>query len=194
MAARDGMGNLITRLRGMTETTASDYTLGSETYWSDDQLQDLLDTYRTDFERVALRSVTEYVDGDSLYYDYYTPVGTGNFEEVDTGVVAWAIRDSDGAVVSTDEYAVNYVNGHIRFTSDQDGETYYLRARMFDLNRAAADVWRQKAAHVAKRYDIKTDNHTLTRSQMRQACLEMADYYTRQAGGVHTQFVRRDLA
>ena len=187
------MANLILRLRAMTQTATGDYLLGSVSYWTDEHLQDVLDQYRTDMERCLLRSEPEYVDGASVYYDYYTPPGSGNFEELGSGVEAWAVRDGNGALIATADYTINYLNGHIRFDTNQAGQARYLRARFFDLNRAAADVWRQKAAHVALRYDIQTDNHRLTRSQMRAACLEMATYYDRQAGPTHGQLVRSDL-
>lgn len=193
MAARDGMANLIVRLRAMTHTTSSDYTLGAVDYWSDEQLQDILDQHRTDVERAALRSEPEYVDSDSVYYDYYVPAGLSDFEEADTGTEAWAVRDGDGTTISTDDYAANYVNGHIRFTSDQDGEPYYLRARAYDLNKAAAEVWRQKAAHYAGRFDIKTDNHSLSRSQLIKQALQMAAFYDRQGGVTVSKLQRTDL-
>jgi hypothetical protein len=187
------MVNLILRLRGMTETGSSDYTLGSVTYWTDNHLQDVLDLYRTDLERVPLRSAPEYVGGATVYYDYYTPEGSENFEESGTGVEAWAVRDGDGVLIATADYTVNYLNGHIRFDTDQAGQARYLRARFYDLSRAAAHVWRQKAAHVASKFDLSTDNHSLTRSQLIKHYLEMAGYYDRQAGPTHGTLVRSDL-
>jgi hypothetical protein len=53
-----------------------------------------------------------------------------------------------------------------------------LTGSSYDLQSAAADVWRRKASHVAPTsFDFSTDNHSVSRSQVYQHCLEMAEFY-----------------
>jgi hypothetical protein len=192
MTARTGMTNLITQLRALTSAGTADYTLGSETYWSDNHLQDRLDMARVDLNRVPLTPDPEYGGGTPYYHDYYAPVGY--LEEADSGTAVWSVEDSDGDEAGTANYTVDYLRGLIRFSADQSGTAYYLRARSYNLNRAAALVWRVKAAHYAERFDISTDNHSLSRSQLVKQCIDMARAYETQAGMIFSKMVRRDLA
>ena len=47
MTVRTTMAELITDLRALTDASTSDYTAGGVTFWSDQQLQDILDGRRT---------------------------------------------------------------------------------------------------------------------------------------------------
>lgn len=47
----------------------------------------------------------------------------------------------------------------------------------WDLNHAAAEGWRWKAAKVATEFDFSTDGQSFKRDQQRAACLEMAAQY-----------------
>ncbi len=183
MAARAGMLTLITRLRGMTNAGTAD--------WSDEALQDVLDARRVDLNRAPLTPDPEYVSGTTLWHDYYAPLG--NFEEASSGAQYWRVENTSGEAVGTADYTVDYAAGHIRFAADQGGTAYYLRARSYQMNLAAADVWRRKAAIYAERYDVQTDNHRLSRSQVIAHCLKMAAEYEAKAGIQSVQVVRGDL-
>jgi len=54
MAARTGMNDLITELRGMTNAGSADTTIAGTAYWSDNQLQAILDRNRFDQDRLQL--------------------------------------------------------------------------------------------------------------------------------------------
>lgn len=49
----------------------------------------------------------------------------------------------------------------------------------YDLNAAAAEGWRWKAAKVAGKFDVSTDGQAVSRSQMVAHCQQMADQYRR---------------
>lgn len=58
-------------------------------------------------------------------------------------------------------------------------------AGVYDLNAAAAEAWRLKAAKVAGRYDFQTDGQTFRRSQMLANCRQMERMFRRRvASGV----------
>jgi hypothetical protein len=48
----------------------------------------------------------------------------------------------------------------------------------WDLNYAAAEGWRWKAAKAAARYDLSANGNSLSRSQLVAHCEQMADMYT----------------
>lgn len=175
--ARSGMLNLITELRSMTEAGAADYSIASSVYWSDKHLQDILDLHRTDviFEQLQMYpSIT--TGGSSLYLDYRSRYGM--LEETTGGSAIFYVQDSAGSTIGTANYTPDYRRGQVLFSSNQAGTVYYLTARSYDLNSAAADVWRKKAAHVAPTsFDFSTDNHSISRSQVYSHCLEMADFF-----------------
>jgi hypothetical protein len=47
----------------------------------------------------------------------------------------------------------------------------------YDLNAAAAEGWRWKAARAASKFDVTTDGQTVIRSQIIDHCQEMAEMY-----------------
>ena len=151
-----------------------------------------MDLSRLDLNRVPLAPEPEWEGGTAIYKDYYAP--TGNLEEYTAADLSvFSVEDSDGDEAGTANYTVDYLRGVVRFNADQSGTAYYLRARSYNMNSAAADVWRDKAAHFAGRFDIATDNHNLKRSQLIKQALEMAKHYDMEAGIGTAKMVRDDL-
>jgi hypothetical protein len=181
MTIRNGMYNLVNRLRQMGDAAESEYTLGNETFWTSDHLQTVLDQHRQDVYREPLKVAAVYNNGGSaIYQDYY--FDCANAEEAASGSAAWEVENSLGSAIGTADYTVNYEARHIRFTADTAGTAYYLTYRTYDLERAAAIVWERKAASVASRaWDASTDNHSLSRQQIIQNYQNMARYYRSQA-------------
>ena len=104
----------------------------------------------------------------------------------------WCVRDSAGGSVSAANYSVNYQAKKVTFSADTQGSALYLDARSYNVNAAAADIWRQKASIAAVNVDWKSDNHQVSASQEAANCLRMADYYDQQAGSRYGRFVRAD--
>jgi hypothetical protein len=175
-AARVGLAALIAELRGMAEASAADYQIAGVPYWSDLQLQDILDLHRLDVIFEELQVVpTRGAGGALVYQDYRSAFG---FYEATTGGTAiFTVQDATGAVVASTGYTPDYRRGQVQFSADQAGAIYYLTGRSYDLDAAAADVWRRKASHYANSFDFSTDNHSVSRSQVYAHCLEMAKHY-----------------
>lgn len=192
MAARAGMANLITEMRVLCNAGTADYTVASVTYFSDDQLQATLDGVRTELRDVALVDRPQRGTAGYSYLDYEIPRTAGAwFEEAATGS-GWAVKDGTGATVGTALYSVNYRARMITFASDTGGSAYTLDARAYDLNRAAANLWRRRAALEGLQVDWSSDNHSVKASQRRDFCLDMAAQFDSQAGPTVGQFVRVD--
>lgn len=191
MATRDGMNELIMRLRGMCAAAEDEYSVYDVTYWTDEQLQDALDAERVDVKREALISRPDYGAGGTVTYrDYYFHYA--DVEDAATGAEAWLLQDASGSTVAGSAYVVNERARHIRFAADTGGSAYRLSYRAFDLNRAAAVVWEQKAGHVASRFDIATDNHDMKRSQLYKQYRDRAAEYRQRAGAGVAYKRRRD--
>lgn len=193
MALRDGMTDLVARLRSLCDAGTADYTIGATTYWTDDHLQDALDGQRADIRREPLMVSPEVVAGNTTEYHDYLWRGGGDVETVESGSAAWLVMDGAGSAYGTADYTPSYRAQRLRFSSDTEGKALYLSYRAYDLERAAADVWEQKAAHVSSRFDIKTDNHTLSRSQLRRGYLDMAALHRKRAPARSIRRVRDDV-
>ena len=72
MAVRATMATLISTLRGRTNVSTSDITISGVTYWSDQQLQDILDETKQYFS-VNLESLGEMSDGSVVYLNWRIP-------------------------------------------------------------------------------------------------------------------------
>ena len=179
--ARTTMSALITELRGMTNAGSADYSVASVAYWTDDQLQTVLDRHKMDVRDEPLRAYPVTVSGGSVaYYDYQS--GYQNFEQTGSGGSAlFVVADSVGTIQGTALWSADYSRGLVTFATTTNGTAYYLSGKSYDMNGAAADVWRQKAAAYAAAVDFSTDNHSVKRSHIVATCREMATYYQGQS-------------
>lgn len=194
MSVRAGVEPLIRRLRGMAQIGTADWSLimgdGSTVYWwTNDQIFEIMNVYSTDYFMADLRSQSEQVSAGSVqYYTYYAPAG--NLEEATSGTVYWSVRDTTGATVGTANYTTEYSAGIIHFNADTGGSSYQLRARSYNLNRAAADIWREKASNSAKYVNFSSDNQRFDKGDFMKHCLDMAKYYDQEAG-LKVSFMKR---
>lgn len=184
MTARASMAELITELRGMAQAGTADYTVGTVAYWSDDQLQQAMDRRRMDYRFMPLACQPDYADSAYSYTDYRLPE---RWMERDIDVL-----DSAGSAYGTALYTIDYDRQLVEFAASNGGSAVYINASAYDLNRAAADIWRQKAAHYASAYDVAADGHKLTRSQLMAQAAQMVTFYEGFSGPVTVSVFRGD--
>jgi len=189
MAARQGMANLIQVVRGYTSVGTADTTAGGTTWWTDDQLQEVLDKYRYTYKEIELIPMSDYVLGVTTYTEYRIPEYLRWLEE-DGTASGWAIRTSTGGTAPT--YTTNYEARMVEFAADTAGTAYFLSCRTYNVYRAAADVWDQKAAFVAAKIDWESDNHKIKGAQEYQHYQMMAKQYRAMAGATQARFFRVD--
>ena len=72
-----------------------------------------------------------------------------------------------------------------------DGKLQILLDKTEDVNAAAAEGWRIKAGSVAEWYQMSVDGATLSRDQVFEHCIKMAEHYEGLGGGNLTN-VRMD--
>jgi hypothetical protein len=191
--ARSGLSDLFLQVRAMTDAGTADYTQtgGTAVYWDDNQLQIVLDRHRTDITFEPLQMVPKRVGGGTVQYLEYRSE-YANFEQTTGGTAIFIVEDSTGTDSGTANWSADYARGVVTFGSDQAGTAYYLTGRSYDLNAAAADIWRTKAAQASKRFDFSSDNHSVSRSQLMKNALEMASYYEGKASVAVTTLYRSD--
>lgn len=174
--SRTTLSDLRETLRGMTEAGTAEYTLGTSNYWDDDQLDKVLDRHRTDYINMPLVAYPVVGSGGtSLFYEYRSNVA--NFETTSGGTAIFWIQDGTYATIGTSLYSVDYQRGIVTFSADTGGSAYFYNGRSFDLNSAAADIWRKKASHYYSSFSFSTDNHSVQKEQIYKHCQEMADMY-----------------
>lgn len=188
------MADLITRVRGLASVGTADYTISGVAYWTDDQIQTVLDRCRLDFVDDQLQWRREYDSGGTARY-YTHQAQYSDLEATNGGTAVLYIRDSAGARAGTTAWTADYNAGRFTFTTDTAGTVYYLTGRSYDVYAAAGDIWRQKAAQVADRFDFTADGSSFKVSQLvtqyeKQAarCESMASF----AGGMRTSTFYRD--
>jgi hypothetical protein len=100
------------------------------------------------------------------------------------------VYDYLGGTISASSYSFNQLLGRVTFAANQSGSARMIGGTAYDLNAAAADVWRTKASHYAVAYDMSTDNHNLSRSQLHKQALSMAGMYASMSitsGGIYAE-------
>lgn len=180
--ARSGMTAIIEELRSLTEAGTAEYTLGTTVYWQDNALQDILDLHRRDLRFMQLQAYPNQVSGGSLvYYDHQSEYGY--LEATTGGTEITYLQDSTGATLGTALWNADYRRGMFTFVNTTNGTVIYLTGRAYDINAAAADVWRRKAAHYAPTsFDFSTDNHSISRAQVYDHAMEMVSFFENMSG------------
>jgi len=177
------MADLIQEVRVRTQENDTDYTTLSATqYWDDDQIERVLDRHRQELWRVPVPPVQTYSGGTVIYKDY--PLPANHLEQTSGGTSIFYLETAAGSVVGTANYTPDYNRGYVTFSADQAGSTYYLYARTYDPDGAAAEIWRHKAGRYATAVNFSTDNHRIDRGAVIKNCLDMAKFYeARSASG-----------
>lgn len=175
--ARTGMTAIIEELRSLGEAGTSEWTIGTTLYFSDNVLQDILDVNRRDLRFASLVPYPDTVQGGTLqYFEYRSDYGY--FEATSGGTSILYLQDSTGATAGTSLWSADYRRGVFTFVSDARGTAFCVTGRTYDLNAAAADVWRRKAAHYAPTsFDFSTDNHNISRSQVYDHARDMVAFF-----------------
>jgi len=190
--ARAGMQRLIDTVRGYANAAPDEWTVSTDTsytaYWSDEEIERVLDRHKVEYIHAPMEAVQSYASGAIVYLQFRAGV-----PDIESGTAVFKIEDTSGTVSG---YTMDYARGVATFSTDQAGKGFYWSGFAYDLNAAAADIWRMKASHAAEQVDFSTDNHSIKRSQQAQSCLAMAQYYQNRStseGVGSTKIVRDDL-
>lgn len=187
MVARTGMANLIAAVRAKTNVGTADYTVNAVDYFSDDQIQALLDKSRELVYQEALRVEDEYKDATTATHGYYWR--WADVEEAGTGG-AFILTDGQSAIIDAADYTVDYERQRIQFDDDTFDDPAYVTYYTYDVNRAIADVWSQIAGFEALAFDVGTDGHDLKRSQKKKGAMDQEAFWRAKERGPVTGATR----
>lgn len=175
--ARIGMTDLRDELRAMTNAGTMDFTAGTLTYFSDDQLDTIFDRNSTHFVYQEVeRAAPAVIQNGQLVYTEYR-IGYDHVEKSTGGTAIFILQNNSGGTVSASDYTIDYTRGIITFASDTLGVGYYATGWAYDINAAAADIYQMKANSVAGEFDFSTDNHSIKKSQVYDHYIKQIQYF-----------------
>jgi hypothetical protein len=175
------MQNLVNRVRTLTRAGTAEYTAGTVVYWTDNHIQDILDSNVTFAVDSPLAWLPQTISGGSAVY-LVAQAEYRDTEEIASGTARWIIRNGAGAEVGTANYTPDYRAGRVVFSADQSGSAYYLTCCSYDVYAAAADLWLERLAYFNEWYDFRADNQQFTRSQAWEHAQKMEQAMRGKAG------------
>lgn len=198
MAVRASMNNLIAKLRQMLADPS-----GANQHFDDETLQDKLDELRDDVRYLQLALAPSLVNASStnnvpqlIFADFYSP----GFQWWETDVVLQGYVNGAAWVVLT-PLASDYIVGRWQFeltpfvngTFPGQYPPVFATGKTYDLNAAAADLLDFWAADLTCAYDISVEGQRLSRSQLMEMKMKMADRYRCKAKPRMAKQVRHDI-
>jgi len=171
--SRSGMADNIARVRGLTYAGTAEYTLGTASYWDDNQIEQVLDRHRQDLVRHKLMREPNYIGGGSVIYTRLRSA-YGFLETAASGTAVFVIEDSVGDDRGTATFTADYQLGIFDFAADTGGTALYLTARSYDIYGAAAELLEQWASREARCFDFSTDGQTFNVTQKVQGLRDQA--------------------
>jgi hypothetical protein len=165
--ARAGMSHLVVSLRRMVDDI-------DRSVWVDQEVLDTLDLYKVRVQREPLEMEKTLTSGTTYEYKKYYSRHR-NFEA--GGTAYFNVEDSAGLHRAAGTYTADYLRGMVTMATDQVGTQLFLTGWSYDLDGAAAQLWREKAGKHASHYNVRADGHILSRSQWFKHCLQMAQVH-----------------
>lgn len=168
MAVRANMQPLIDLLRQWGQAANQTDIFDGVTYWTDQQLQDILDS---NSERKVARLYPQNVD-ETIFTAYLPRHYYPDPDSVE-------YLDEDLAKVTTTP-TYDFLTSEITLTVSADA----ISGRFVNMWKALADLWGQKAAMRAAFVDNKSGQNSLKSEQEYNHCIERQAYY-------RNKFIRR---
>lgn len=178
--ARSTMATLIARTRRLVNDTGS-------AIWTDNQIQDVLDTDSTrwDIFQLALDYVPMQTSTTVEYKHYFAPWGW--WEEG----AEFVLQDNAWATISSG-VTLDYLVGKVLFTSSQTPPVF-LTGRTYDLYRAAVDLLNERLNTLAPNYAFSAAGQTFQANQEFDMTKALVAQYQAQIRPRALQIVRSDV-
>lgn len=154
--------SLIERIRRQAAVGVNEYSINGVAFWSDGQIQALLEENRMQESAVVALDPERTPEGLSVLRGRVSANGT--FDPDAPGV----LRNSQGAAV---DFTID-VHGQVTFAEDQGGgwsgwgpSRHRWSGWVYDVNATIADLLDSWAAAVKLHYDVRADGQGMSRSQ-----------------------------
>lgn len=169
MAVRDGMADLITRLRLLINDPAG----GSQT-WTDQELQDIYDEHRVEVRYQDLRAVDTRGSGGSATYKVFF---------ADCGYWESSPTLANGSYETVTPGTPDLLTGRFEFADDQNGNLpIRITGYTYDVYGAAVAVIENWLAKLRTAVDFVTDDLEMKRSQQVKNLEVLLENYRQRAG------------
>lgn len=186
-ATRDGVWDVVRRVRQLTGAGTAAWTIDGIPHPSDVEIQEALDRHALDLHQVPIRFREDTIGGGSVSWT----VADVGWQHLEAGT-AFAVEDSTGAARATADYTLDAQRGIVTFTTDQAGTVLYVTGRSFDVHAAAADILEQWAAAESVSFDFTSDASRFQRSQKAEALQRAAGVQRRRARPRTVRLTRGD--
>lgn len=172
--ATPGMETLVSTVRRLTMAGTAEYTAAGTAWWSDDQIEQVLNFHCRDIVGEQLTPEKTMTGGGSVEWRTYR----SRYRNLGGAIT---IEDSLGDERGTAEYTVDRTHGVVTFTADQGGTALYLTGRAYDPHGAAAEVLEAWAAAVSLDFGFGTDGQRFDRQQKAEMLAKRAGEQRRRA-------------
>ena len=163
----DNFALAVAHLRQIT-ASAEDDVFNGVTYWTDDQLIEILERHESHLFQLPLKLAGETYDG---LYVYKLASQSRNF---------WCTQDAavnDSGTDVTDAVTIDYKHNLTVTSATELVDPAFTELNEIDMNGAAAEVWRTKAQQRSHYADWRAGSHSVKSSQEYEHCLSMAKLY-----------------
>lgn len=183
------MDYLIAEVRRLTGAGTSEYTIVNQaaatvTYFTDEQIQRVLDSRRVRLARLPINYEEEYSTSGSTVIFQHASVGYKWLEDTTGGGsnTNCNLTDSQGSIIGTANYTLTAEDGFVSFTADQKGSVRFFTGWMHNPYKAAMDILVSWSTELARQPDFQTDNMRVWRSQKAAAVREQIKVLKQMAG------------
>lgn len=164
--ARDTMTPLINHLRQKANASDSGETFNGVTYWTDDQLEAVLDEHAEIVQTPIIK--VDYLN--SQLYTVQAPK-TYWFES------GFTIYKDGTKSILTDTYTFDPLSNILTFDTDVANYDYNIQGRAYRMTDAIANVWLQKAQQRENYITFKASSHRMEANQTRDFCMSMYEHW-----------------
>lgn len=188
MANRAGTDYIIAEVRRITGAGTAEYNLVDQagatiTYYTDEQIERILDSRRIRMARHQVLYEPELNTGGTTIYQH-AKIGFAWVEDESAGGADnnMKITDNVGSVIGTASYTFSAEDGYISFTADQTGSARYVTGWIHNPYKAAVDVLTSWLNELVKQPDFQTDNMRVWRSARAEAVRQQINDLKEMAG------------
>ena len=187
MAVRSTCLTLIHRLRRYAGDPYS-----HTQFFSDDDLQDILDRHRIPWRQWELTPERTMTQGGIWSFTDYFARGEGGAVQIGDWELGYALQWGDWSSLTPATSDEN--TGHWTFNLAAPGQMppVFITGYSYDLAGAAVECWESRAASLWAKFDATSQGMTARRSQMYDHCCDRAEHFRMQQEPQIAQLVRTD--
>ncbi len=186
--ARSTCDDLFARLRRYAGDPA-----GSSAFFTDDDLQDILDRHRIPWRQWELTPEATFTQGGIYNYTDYWARGEGGTVAIGDWEQGYVLQWGDWRTLTPATADEN--TGHWTFALEPPGQVppVFITGYSYDLAGAAAECWDAKAAAFAPKFDASSQGMNARRSQIYDHCCDQAEKWRMRMEPEIAQLVRTDV-